>query len=77
MSGAQFARAAGVHRQTFAWWVQQWRMHAGEYARKLKGVFRDACNAMKNFKLQGRCKRQAKRLRERVAVGPVSHSIWL
>lgn len=36
LSGAQFASAAGVHYQTFAWWVQQRRHARGEYARKPK-----------------------------------------
>lgn len=34
LSGVQFARASGVHYQTFAWWVQQRRHARGEYARK-------------------------------------------
>ena len=34
LSGALFARAAGLHYQTFMWWLQQRRHARGEYTRK-------------------------------------------
>lgn len=36
LSGAQFARAAGIHYQTFACWVQRRRHDRGDYERRPK-----------------------------------------